>query len=94
MSETTSEPKTCPVNDFDPLAPQSLQCPYPWYETLRDEAPVHFVASRGMWFVTSRELVAEALTNHEVFSSNFGVPQLPAPESVAAQVAEIEAQGW
>lgn len=97
LNETSSESMTaarCPVNDFDPLEPQTLQCPYPWYETLRNEAPVHFVASRGMWFVTSRELIAEALTNHEVFSSNFGVPQLPAPESVAAQVAEIEAEGW
>lgn len=84
----------CPVGDFDPLEPQTLQCPFPWYETLREQAPVHFVAGRGMWFVTSRELVAEALTNHEAFSSNFGVPQLPAPESVAAEVAEIEAEGW
>lgn len=97
LNETSTESTAaarCPVSDFDPLEPQTLQCPYPWYESLRNEAPVHFVASRGMWFVTSRELVAEALTNHEVFSSNFGVPQLPAPESVAAQVAEIEAEGW
>lgn len=95
MSETTSESAPrCPVSDFDPLAPQTLQCPHPWYETLRNEAPVHFAASRGMWFVTSRELVAEALGNHEVFSSKFGLPQLPAPESIAAQVAEIEAEGW
>lgn len=98
MSQTTS-PSTspsgrCPAQDFDPLEPQTLQCPFPWYQTLREQAPVHFVASRGMWFVTSRELVAAALTNHEVFSSNFGVPQLPAPESVAAEVAAIEAEGW
>ena len=83
-----------PVEAFDPLDPQTLQCPYGWHRALRQDAPVHFVAARGMWFVTSRELVTEALINHEVFSSAFGLPQLPPPEAVADQVAEIAAQGW
>lgn len=82
------------VTDFDPLDPVVLQCPYDWHRTLREQAPVHFVAARGMWFVTSRELVAAALADHAVFSSNFGLPQLPAPESIKDQLAEIEAQGW
>ncbi|WP_067721319.1 cytochrome P450 [Nocardia yamanashiensis] len=82
------------VADFDPLDPVVLQCPYDWHRTLREQAPVHFVAARGMWFVTSRELVAAALADHAVFSSNFGLPQLPAPESIKDQLAEIEAQGW
>ncbi|QLY33228.1 cytochrome P450 [Nocardia huaxiensis] len=82
------------VADFDPLDPGTLQCPYPWHRALRAEAPVHYVASRGMWFVTSRELVTEALGNPGVYSSAFGSPQLPAPESIAAEVAAIAAQGW
>ncbi|MGV0741326.1 cytochrome P450 [Mycolicibacterium sp. XJ870] len=94
MSENASRPGRYAVDDFDPLEPQILQCPYPWHRTLRSEAPVHFVASRGMWFVTARELVAQALTDHEVFSSAFGLPQLPPPESVADEVAAIAAQGW
>ncbi|BBZ00578.1 putative cytochrome P450 YjiB [Mycolicibacterium chitae] len=94
MSDTTTERTTYPVDAFDPLEPDTMQNPHPWNQTLRAEAPVHFVASRGMWFVTSRELVTEALTNHEVFSSAFGVPQLPPPESVAAEVAAIAAEGW
>jgi len=94
LSDTTTERTTYPVDAFDPLEPDTMQNPHPWNQTLRAEAPVHFVASRGMWFVTSRELVTEALTNHEVFSSAFGVPQLPPPESVAAEVAAIAAEGW
>ncbi|GAB3006515.1 cytochrome P450 [Mycobacterium bourgelatii] len=98
MSQTTTDPDIAAgppsPDNFDPLDPQTLQCPFPHYRALREQAPVHFVAARGMWFVTSRELVTEALTNHEVFSSNFGVPQLPAPESIAAAVAEIAAEGW
>ncbi|UGT44063.1 cytochrome P450 [Nocardia yamanashiensis] len=89
---TDTSPRT--VTDFDPLDPVVLQCPYDWHRTLREQAPVHFVAARSMWFVTSRELVAAALADHAVFSSNFGLPQLPAPESIKDQLAEIEAQGW
>ncbi|MCM6772564.1 cytochrome P450 [Nocardia sp. CDC159] len=82
------------ITDFDPLDPQTLQCPHGWHRALRAQAPVHFVASRGMWFVTSRELVTRALADHTVFSSAFGLPQLPIPDSIAAQVAEIQARGW
>ncbi|WP_194818211.1 cytochrome P450 [Nocardia sp. XZ_19_385] len=92
-SADTSDPDAS-VAGFDPLDPRVLQCPYPWHRKLRDEAPVHFVASRGMWFVTSRDLVAKALADHAVFSSNFGLPQMPAPEAIKEQIEEIQAQGW
>ncbi|OBJ73697.1 cytochrome P450 [Mycobacterium sp. 1274756.6] len=90
----TGTPDALAVADFDPLEPATLQCPYAWYQTLRAEAPVHFVPSRGMWFVTSYELSSEAALNHEVFSSNFGLPQMPPPESVAEEIAAIQAEGW
>lgn len=83
-----------PVDAFDPLNPATLQCPFPWHRALREQAPVHFVESRGMWFVTSHELVTRALGDHASFSSDFGVPQMPPPESVAEELAEIRSQGW
>ncbi|WP_162958388.1 cytochrome P450 [Nocardia yunnanensis] len=82
------------VDGFDPLDPETLQCPYPWHRSLRERAPVHFVASRGMWFVTSRELVAKALADHDTFSSAFGLPQMPVPDSIKAEVEAIQAEGW
>ncbi|WP_330181039.1 cytochrome P450 [Nocardia sp. NBC_01503] len=82
------------VDAFDPLDPQTLQCPHPWHRALRTYAPVHFVAGRGMWFVTSRELVAKALADHTTFSSAFGLPQLPIPDHIKAEVEAIQAQGW
>lgn len=94
MTDISSPPTTCPIASFDPLDPQTMQEPHPWYQALRSQAPVQFVADRGMWFVTSRELVSAALTNHEVFSSAFGLPQMPPPESVAAEVEALKAQGW
>ena len=89
MTDTAITPATCPVSAFDPLNPQTMQEPFPWYQALRREAPVHFVAERGMWFVTARELVSEALSNYEVFSSAFGLPQLPPPAEVADEITEI-----
>lgn len=94
LTDTAAAPLTCPIGSFDPLDPGIMQLPQPWYQSLRQEAPVHFVADRGMWFVTAYDLVTEALLNHEVFSSAFGLPQLPPPEGVADEIAAIAAQGW
>ncbi|MGE2735395.1 cytochrome P450 [Mycolicibacterium vaccae] len=94
MTDTANAAAHCPVGSFDPLDPGTMQMPYPWYQALRREAPVHFVAERGMWFVTAYDLVSQALLDHEVFSSAFGLPQLPPPASVADEVAAISAQGW
>jgi len=80
--------------EFDPLDPATLQCPHAWYARLREIAPVHFVESRGLWFVTSRELVYQALRHPELFSSRFGRPQSAVPAEAAVRVAEIESQGW
>ncbi|MEU8900291.1 cytochrome P450 [Nocardia sp. NPDC048505] len=82
------------IGEFDPLDPQTLQCPHPWHRALRAAAPVHFVPSRGMWFVTSRDLVAKALADHATFSSAFGLPQMPIPDSIKAEVEQIQAEGW
>ncbi|WP_169812517.1 cytochrome P450 [Nocardia acidivorans] len=82
------------IDAFDPLDPQTLQCPHPWHRALRTHAPVHFVAARGMWFVTSRDLVAKALADHDTFSSAFGLPQMPIPDRIKAEVEAITAQGW
>ncbi|BBZ66324.1 cytochrome P450 [Mycolicibacterium insubricum] len=94
MTDISSPPATCPIASFDPLDPRTMQEPHPWYRALRAEEPVHFVPERGMWFVTSRELVSTALNNHEVFSSAFGLPQMPPPASVAAEVEALKEQGW
>ena len=91
---TPAAPTAAAAADFDPLDPSTVQCPYPWYRALRAEAPVHFVPGRGMWFITSHDLCTEAALNHEVFSSAFGLPQMPPPESVAGEIAAIQAEGW
>ncbi|MBW8487190.1 cytochrome P450 [Actinomadura parmotrematis] len=79
---------------FDPLDPAFLADPHPTYAALRATAPVVLSEATGMWFVTGRALVAEALGRPEVFSSRFGVPQSPATGDVRARIEEIRARGW
>jgi cytochrome P450 len=55
---------------------------------------VHYVEEAFLWYVTTRDLVEEALRKPDVFSSQFGAPQLPLPPSVAERVAEVQARGW
>ncbi|MFI6519408.1 cytochrome P450 [Spirillospora sp. NPDC050679] len=78
---------------FNPFDPAFQQDPHPVYVALRRTAPVASTAA-GMWFVTSRALVSEALARPEVFSSRFGVPQSPASGDTLARIEEIQARGW
>jgi len=52
---------------FDPFAPHDD--PYPVYRRLRDEAPVHHSAERGIHSVTRFDDVMHVLRTPEVFSS-------------------------
>jgi cytochrome P450 len=52
---------------FDPLAAHAD--PYPIYRRLRDEAPVHHNAQRGIWSVTRFDDVMHVLKTPEIFSS-------------------------
>ncbi|WP_433926383.1 cytochrome P450 [Sorangium cellulosum] len=40
------------ADSFDALDPAFVADPYPFYARLRAEAPVHFVASAGEWWIT------------------------------------------
>jgi cytochrome P450 len=56
-----------PTIQFDPLA--SHADPYPLYRRLRDEAPVHYNAERGIWSVTRFDDVMQVLRMPDVYSS-------------------------
>jgi cytochrome P450 len=55
---------------FDPLAPDVLEDPYPYYASLREHAPVHEIAGTRVFLVSTWKLVEEALARHEEFSAN------------------------
>lgn len=49
--------------------PEVMQCPFPFYKLLRDEAPV-FQDPAGYWIVAAYPLVAKVMRNAKLFSSD------------------------
>jgi cytochrome P450 len=73
------------------VSPEVLECPYPYYKRVREEAPVH-QTPLGFWAVSRYEDVLSVVRNPEHFSSlsqsnSFVTP--PPPE-----VIEISKQGY
>lgn len=56
------------VRDVNPFAEATLECPYPFYDGLREQAPV-FEAAPGVFFISTHELVSQVLRDTENFSS-------------------------
>ena len=48
---------------------QTLECPYPFYETLHAEAPVHAAPELGVTIVSSYDLLQEVVHDPETYSS-------------------------
>lgn len=44
---------------FNPFDPETLQCPFPHYAAMREQAPVHRVEGLGIYLVTTYDLVLE-----------------------------------
>ena len=59
--------------DVDLLDPETQECPYPSYAALRDEAPVYYMPSVGMYVVSRYEDIVEISGKPKVFA------QGPAP---------------
>ena len=64
------------VADFNLLDPETLECPYPFYEALHEEAPVHFVPELGMAVVSTYDLLAEVV--HDPITYSSAIPTGPA----------------
>ncbi len=58
---------------YDPLDPALWSDPYPIYERLRDEDPVHYVSGRGFWVLSRFADVLAATCDTETFSSAHGL---------------------
>src|SRR6202789_589102 len=51
------------------LSDAAFQCPYPVYDRLRTEAPVHYDEKRGGYFITKMADIRHVLNNPAVFSN-------------------------
>jgi cytochrome P450 len=73
------------LDAYDPLDPRVIANPYPFYELLQREAPVHRVEKHGFFVLTRYEDVSAALLDPETFSSTWG----PGPIKVISPVRMI-----
>ena len=82
--------------DFNPLAPETLECPYPFYEALHAEAPVHPIPEMGLVVVSTFDLLREVVHDPATYSSAMptGPADLPGMgrEPEDAEMAELRAK--
>lgn len=78
---------------FNPFDPETLQCPFPHYARMREEAPVHFVEQFGVHLVTRHDLVMEVLRDPQTYSSMFGGAGMPLSSEDRKRMAEVIAEG-
>jgi cytochrome P450 len=57
------------ISDFNLLNPETLECPYAFYEALHAEAPVYTAPELGVTIVSSYDLLQEVVHDPETYSS-------------------------
>ncbi len=55
--------------DFNLMDPETLECPYPFYKALHEEAPVHLVPEMGLAVVSTFDLIREVVHDSATYSS-------------------------
>lgn len=81
----------CPA-DFNFFDEQVLNCPYDFYQTLQEQAPVYQLPDTNIFMVTRYEDIKKLLKDTQTYSNNFN-HLLKGPEP-AAEVTAIYAKGW
>ena len=81
---------------IDLFDPETQRCPYPAYQSLRDDSPVFECPKTGMFVVTRFEDVRRVLTDPETFVSASNLRRAGAPVTARQQaVVELfESEGW
>jgi cytochrome P450 len=85
---------TIDLATFNPFDAETLQCPYPHYAAMREQAPVLFLEQFGLYLVTRHDLVLSILRDPTTFSSKFGRPTMPMNDEDNAKIAEVYADGY
>ncbi len=78
--------------DFDPTHPDQRENPFGVLAAAREEQPVFFAESLGLWVVTRHADVLAVLKDHRTFSSAGALRSAPAP--YPPQVLEVLEQGY
>ncbi len=79
---------------FNPFDPEAMQCPVPHYARMRDEAPVIFNETLGVYLVTRHDLVLQILRDPDTYSSAFGITNMSGPSEAREKMMEVIAEGY
>lgn len=69
---------TKPLSEYSLFDPETLKCPFPFYERLRAEAPVYLVPGFGIYLVSTYELIRDVVKNTAAWSSAVAAGAPPA----------------
>jgi len=72
------------MTTFDLFDATLQQNPYPHYQAMRAQHPVHYIEANDLYLVLSNDLVLQVLRDVETFSSMFGSNREPPPEEIRA----------
>ena len=95
MQKKTVDVLSCPLHEVDTFDHGFLQDPHPFYERLRNEAPVFRDPKNNIVYVSTYDLIREVNSKPKLFSNNFatqlraGARKEQDPEEIA-----IVSQGW
>jgi cytochrome P450 len=78
--------------DFDFFDEEVLNCPYEFYRTLQEQAPVYQLPDTNIFMVTRYADIKNLLKDTETYSNNFEA-QLKGPEP-SPEVTAIYAKAW
>jgi len=91
MSSTAAAAESRLPSDFNPLSPENVADPYPFYRAMRHSAPVYQVPGIGFFIVSRYGDIHHVLGHPEIFSSK----QPPGVDTRAPDdVMEILSQGY
>lgn len=86
----------CPMEDINLLDPALLSNPHPFYDRLREEAPVYQDPNTGIVSISTYKLIREAASKPEIFSNDISAMLQgdAASGDISDEEKEILARGW
>lgn len=91
MNATSAAVQSRLASDFNPLSPENVADPYPFYRAMRHSVPVYQVPGAGFFIVSRYADIHHVLSHPEIFSSK----QPPGDDTrTPDDVMEIMSQGY
>ncbi len=78
----TSVEQDTDLTRMDFSNPKVLECPYPFYKSMREQAPAYFAERLGFWIITRYDDCLKAIRDPQVFSSKMGFRPGSVPDEV------------